>query len=71
MNDLPLIGNVRGHPGDTHHRHAHGRPEAKRRQEPADPFLRISGVASPRKNFINIGSYRMSAAKKKAAEAVV
>jgi len=25
--------------GDTHHRHAHGQPEAKQRQEPADPFL--------------------------------
>jgi hypothetical protein len=29
--------------GDTHHRHAHDQPEAKQRQEPADPFLRISG----------------------------
>ena len=37
--------------GYDHRGHAHGQPEAKQRQEPADPFLRISGVASPRKNF--------------------
>ena len=37
--------------GDDHRGHAQGQPDEKHRQEPADPFLRISGVASPRKKF--------------------